>query len=1612
MSGLGPTSPIFAGRGGSSGGSPGSVPRDVIWADLRVANGVGNNGTDALPYATANNGLNAVPNGGTLFLVGGDASAEAGVNIGARSLTVRGLSGQTGAGGLTAVLPTLTYAITSGTQRLAFQNVSVALVHSGTVASLTACDFKFCPTVTLTAGGDSTAVFWVGDAACTFSGSGGAAYLEGGNIAGYAANTGSVTVRDANITGSITSPTAVLLLGACTFATVSITAPSITLDEASYAAASAAGVTFSSSVHVLVVTDTPQDIGTANSAGSSPKLAAADHVHKLPFPAVNTALGTANAPIGFNGQRLSNLGAPTSPNDGARLVDLTAAASGLKVKTSALVVATANQATRSGTAQTIDGVALNTVGMRVLLIAQTTATQNGLWLVQSGAWIRPVDGSIPANDFSTGSSAAQSYVLVTSGTANAGNSYFCTNAAGSDVVDTANLNWTIFNQPPVLIAGAGLVKTGSTLDVVANADGTIVVGTDDVKVGVIGNSNLADNTIALARLVNAGGQNHFLMRKSASAGAWEDGTVADAQTALGIVTSGALKAVRAATTANITLSGTQTVDGVALIAGDRCLAKNQTTGSQNGVYVVAAGAWARSTDLTTSSQFFGGLLVPISEGTANGNRVAILTTDDPITVGTTSLTFAMDRIVPVASVAPQDITNGAAQIGTAVDAARADHVHTLTFAVWAALAAVASTAISVNSQKITNLGAPTVATDAARLADVTAAVAGWVAPGNPGDNFKIAYANAGALAYRAGVTTPVANQLAFAVEATNANLQFEHATIIARAKDSTGAAYNALLRWGVAADEFKIGGGGTTDMAVMRCTGRAAVQYIWEASTGVAIETLTSQGMSVSTVATTGTVASAFKVTDAAHTALTASTERISALFDFGQTRQFATGALTNQRALRVIAPTYSFVAASTIATAATVSISGAPAAGTNATISNALALLIETGAIGLGATPATGGAIRLTNAQLVTSSKTTGGSFTLITLAADNTIYVGDQSVSELNLETQTNIDFDFSGGTNPEYRFTSSAFYLNNNVIVYDAANAAFGKIRFSVSPGVILGYVAHDSTTTKSALSISGDGTTFTDLVVGDDNATTGNATLRAEAKTQLAINIAGSERYSFQSTFANFESAQLRFGAAPSTSALVNASNNSLIVAARGSGAFDVPAVSVDASDHLVIGGSGTNSPSTNYYNTRTAGLHIFQVNAADICSVSASVFDLKSLIAKFGANPSTIALLNFSNNSTIAAGKDSGGTDRNLLVWTSGNVLQVGSGNITSVQLQSTPGNTWTFGSTASFPGVLHALAAGATLAFGTASTNAVVNFAASNTVLLGAKNISSTDRALLTWGSTDALTLGSSALTTIVSASGGSWQFGSTAQFPGVGHNIAASGYLSFGTSPATANGLLRTPHNSAIAYGRNNAATQDSPIARWGVTATDELYLGSTSTDSGKVQTMRLGVHTGGSVQVEVNGVAEYTFDPVSAHFHDNVLRFGSNPATTGVIQVSPTTTIIGAMNHAVTTAYIVLATDASDNIILGNSTDANIETRVASTYNITAGGSTVMQMFATSIVPFVDISFSSLGNVKKVGYLEFLSMTPPSGPGLLGWRLYCDTSGDLIAKSNTGVTRTIALH
>ena len=99
---------------------------------------------------------------------------------------------------------------------------------------------------------------------------------------------------------------------------------------------------------------------------------------------------------------------------------------------------------------------------------------------------------------------------------------------------------------------------------------------------------------------------------------------------------------RVASTANIVLAtGTAlTIDGIVTVAGNRVLVKNQDTPTQNGIYVVAAGAWERSSDAYISADVTAGMFTFVSEGTVNADSGWVLTADDTITLGSTALTFA------------------------------------------------------------------------------------------------------------------------------------------------------------------------------------------------------------------------------------------------------------------------------------------------------------------------------------------------------------------------------------------------------------------------------------------------------------------------------------------------------------------------------------------------------------------------------------------------------------------------------------------------------------------------------------------------------------------------------------------------------------------------------------------------------------------------------------------------------------------------------------------------------------------------------------------------------------------------------------------------------------
>lgn len=136
----------------------------------------------------------------------------------------------------------------------------------------------------------------------------------------------------------------------------------------------------------------------------------------------------------------------------------------------------------------------------------------------------------------------------------------------------------------------------------------------------------------------------------------------------GIQAGVAIKApCRVSTTANITLSGEQTIDGVAVSANgsgtapDRVLVKNQTSSVDNGIYDVSTSGWTRAKDFDGARDVVQGTLVPVYAGTVNGRTTWQCTTANPVRPGTSSITF---EIIVDVDLAADLINNTNADLGS------------------------------------------------------------------------------------------------------------------------------------------------------------------------------------------------------------------------------------------------------------------------------------------------------------------------------------------------------------------------------------------------------------------------------------------------------------------------------------------------------------------------------------------------------------------------------------------------------------------------------------------------------------------------------------------------------------------------------------------------------------------------------------------------------------------------------------------------------------------------------------------------------------------------------------------------------------------------------------
>lgn len=189
-------------------------------------------------------------------------------------------------------------------------------------------------------------------------------------------------------------------------------------------------------------------------------------------------MAAPTAAVSLNSQLITNLATPSAGTDAATKAYVDSVASGLDVKSSVRVATTANIANLAGGApNTLDDVTL-AANDRILVKDQSTASQNGLYVVQTlgtgsnGTWVR-------ATDFDTSAEAtAGAFVFVTEGTLYA-DSGWVVSTNDPIVLNTSPITWNQFSGAGAgTNAGAGLTKTGNTIDVGAGTG--IAVNADDI----------------------------------------------------------------------------------------------------------------------------------------------------------------------------------------------------------------------------------------------------------------------------------------------------------------------------------------------------------------------------------------------------------------------------------------------------------------------------------------------------------------------------------------------------------------------------------------------------------------------------------------------------------------------------------------------------------------------------------------------------------------------------------------------------------------------------------------------------------------------------------------------------------------------------------------------------------------------------------------------------------------------------------------------------------------------------------------------------------------------------------------------------------------------------
>jgi hypothetical protein len=263
-----------------------------------------------------------------------------------------------------------------------------------------------------------------------------------------------------------------------------------------------------------------------------------------------------NVDVSWNTHKITGLLDPTNAQDAATKNYVDGVAQGVDAKASVRVATTANLAALSGLL-TVDGITV-AGGDRVLVKDQTTQSANGIYVAAAGAWARALDAD-------TWAELPSAFVFVEVGSANADSGWLCTVDAGG-TLGTTNVTWVQFSGAGQITAGAGLTKTGNTIDAVGTANRILVN---------------ADNIDIAATYV---GQSSITTLGTVTTGVWNGTTVAVANGGSGAATlTGYLKGNGVAAFTGVATIPNTDITGLGTMATQNANAVAITGGTVDGV---------------------------------------------------------------------------------------------------------------------------------------------------------------------------------------------------------------------------------------------------------------------------------------------------------------------------------------------------------------------------------------------------------------------------------------------------------------------------------------------------------------------------------------------------------------------------------------------------------------------------------------------------------------------------------------------------------------------------------------------------------------------------------------------------------------------------------------------------------------------------------------------------------------------------------------------------------------------------------------------------------------------------------------------------------------------